>query len=80
MVKDLTLYHKVKTFIDPEKEAFWKHCWKRSKCWKPALSFPKMFSTLSKKNCLIWVTMKLSYANACDLDRSKILLYGKGLM
>ena len=53
MEKDLTLYHTMTTFIEPEEEAFSKHCWKRRKCWKPALSSPKMFSTLSKKKYII---------------------------
>ena len=47
----LTLYHTITTFNDPEKEAFWKHCGKRRKCWWPAFSpFPTMFSTNPKKN------------------------------
>ena len=29
----LILYHKVPTFNDPKKEAFWKQCWKRRNCW-----------------------------------------------
>ena len=29
----LTLYHAIATFNDPEKEAFWKPCWKRRQCW-----------------------------------------------
>ena len=28
-----TVYHTVPTFNDPGKEAFWKHCQKRRKCW-----------------------------------------------
>ena len=31
--KITTLYHTMPTFNDPEKEAFWKHCGKRRKCW-----------------------------------------------
>ena len=30
---DLTLYHTVLTFYDPENKVFWKHCGKRRKCW-----------------------------------------------
>ena len=38
-----------------------------------------MFSTLSKKNCTICATLKLSSANAFNLDKAKIMLSGKGL-
>ena len=35
----IILYHTIPTFNDPEKEAFWKHCAKRKKCWlQPAFS------------------------------------------
>ena len=45
---ELTLYHIMPNFNDPEKEAFRKHCGKRKKCWLPAFSpLPRMFSTLS---------------------------------
>ena len=47
---NLTLYHTIPTFNDPEKEGFWKHCGKRRKCWYPAFSpFPAMFSTLLER-------------------------------
>ena len=63
------------------KEAFWKHCGKRWKSWKPAFSpFPTMFSIHSKKNsfffCFCLVTYTLSYANAFNLDQSKSLSFG----
>ena len=29
----LTLYHTIPTFNTSGKESFWKHCWKRRKCW-----------------------------------------------
>ena len=32
-VNPWTLYHIIPTFNDPEKEAIWKHCGKRRKCW-----------------------------------------------
>ena len=55
--KALTLYHTISTLNDPEKEAFWKHCGKRRKCWLPAFSpLPTMFSTLSKTEMIILVT------------------------
>ena len=34
--KGLSLYHTIPTFNDLQKEAFWKHCRKRRKCWLPA--------------------------------------------
>ena len=50
-VSCLTLYHTIPIFNNLEKEAFWKQCGKRRKCWKPAFSpFPTMFSTLPKTN------------------------------
>ena len=36
----LTLYHKILTFYNPEKEVFRKHCGKRRKCWELSI-FPK---------------------------------------
>ena len=79
--KGLTLYHTIKRqFNDPVKEAFWKHCRKRRKCWEPAFSpFPTMFSTLSKTNFNFSPAFILSSANAFNLDQSKILSFGKEL-
>ena len=43
----LSLYLKMVTVKDTEKEAFGKHRWKRRKCWIPAFSpFPTILSTL----------------------------------
>ena len=45
----------IPNFNDLEKEAFWKHCGKRRKCWLPAFSpFPIKFSTLPKANLSFW--------------------------
>ena len=72
----LTLYHTVPTFKYPEERAFGKHCGKRRKCWLPAFSpFPTMFSFLSKTE-LISIEFVLLSANAFNLDKSKILLFG----
>ena len=47
--KELTLYHTIPTFINPERDGFQKHCRKRRKCWQLATSpFHTMFSTLHK--------------------------------
>ena len=76
----LTLYHLIPTFIDSDKEAFWKYCGKKRKCWLPAFPpFPTMFSTLPETQITIWPTFKMSSANALKLDWSKILLFGKEL-
>ena len=43
----LILYLTIATVTDDEQEDFGKHCWKRRKCWIPALSpFPTMLSIL----------------------------------
>ena len=52
-----------------------------SDLWYPAFSFfSQMFSTLSKRNCTILATLKLSSANACNLDNAKILSSGKWIL
>ena len=77
---NLTHYHTIPTFNAPEKEAFRKHCGKRRKCWLSAFSpFLTMFSTLHKTNFKLSITFILSFANAFNLDQSKILLSGNGL-
>ena len=40
---------------------------------------PTMFSTLSKREIIIFVTFNSSSANAFNLDQSKILSSGNGL-
>ena len=76
-----TLYHTIPIFNDPEEEDFWKHCGKRRRCCKPAFSpFPTMFSTLHKTNFSFKVIFILLSANALNLDQSKILSSGNGLM
>ena len=78
---ELNLYpHKLPTFHNLEKEAFWKHCGKRRKCWLPAFSpFSTMFSTLPYINFNFSFTFVLSSANAPNLDMSIILLFSKAL-
>ena len=39
-----------------------------------------MFSTQSERICTIWTTLKLSSANAFNLDKAEILSSGKRLM
>ena len=75
-----TLYHKIPTFNDPKKAAFWKHCRKRRKCWSPVFSpFPTMFSTHPKLISIFLLIFILLSANALNLDQSKILSFGKEL-
>ena len=63
-------------FIDPEKEAFWKNCQKRGKCWWQAFSpFPTMFSTHPKKNSCFQVKFFLSSADAFSLTILKLCLW-----
>ena len=52
----LILYHTMPCFNGPLKEAFWKHCEKRRKCWLPAFSPFPMFFTLPINNFKFWVT------------------------
>ena len=69
-----TLYLTIHTFNDPKEKAFWKHYW-----WPAFSSFPTMFFYLIQGNFAIWITFNLLSANASNLDRSKILSFGKGL-
>ena len=75
----LTLYHTIPTINDPLKEAFWKQCGKRRKCWWPAFSpFPTMFSTLLKTK----FNIRLHYlvaANDFNLDQTQVIAFGKEL-
>ena len=76
----LTLYHRIPTVNNPEKEAFWKQYGKRRKCWLPAFShFLTMFSTLPKTNFISSLMFILLSANASDLDQSENLLFWKEL-
>ena len=66
-----------KELDDLEKEAFWKHCRKRRKCWKPALSsFPTRFSILPKNKFQYSCNIYLAVWSAFNLDLSKNLLFG----
>ena len=54
-------------------EAFWTHCRKRRKCWKPAFSpSPTTFSTLPERNFNFSVTSILSSASSFNLTSLKI--------
>ena len=78
-VKELTLYHTVPTFNDPEERALLKTLWEKKK-WLPAFSsFPTMFSILSRTNFAICINFIWSSSNAFILDCSKILLSVKEL-
>ena len=60
----LTLYWIMLTFNVHLIEALWKHVGKRKKCSLPEFSpFSTLFSTLAKKDCTIWATLKLLSAN-----------------
>ena len=74
--KGLTLYHAILDFYDPKKEAFWNIVGKEYNAGKPAFSFSIMFSTLSKSNLNLIISFILIYANAFNLDWSKMLLFG----
>ena len=51
------------------------------KCWYPAFSpFPTKFSTLPNPNFNFSFTFILSSAKAFNLDKSKILFFGKALI
>ena len=41
--------------------------------------YPLLFSTLLKTNLIFWITLNLLSANAFNLDKSVILLFGNGL-
>ena len=78
--QSLTLYHTIPTFNDPTEGAFRNHCGKRRKCWLPAFSpFPTVFSTLCKREIANLDMFNSLPANAFNLVRSKILLFGKEL-
>ena len=69
----LPLYHTIPTFHDPKRGIFWKHCWKRRKCWLTAFSpSPTMFSTppIKKKNPI--VTFILLSADPYNSIQSRI--------
>ena len=60
------VYYTISTFNDLELKAIWNIA-------GPAFSlFPTMFSTLPETNLNFSVTLNLSYANALNLDQSKI--------
>ena len=70
-----TLDHTIPTFNDFDKEAFWKHCEKKRKCFSQAFSpFPTMFSTIPKVNFNFHVILISS--SAFISHEFKILLFG----
>ena len=68
-------------FQRPCRKNLLKTLWgKYRKCWLPAFSpFLTMFSTLPSKIFTFWAIFIVLYANAFNLDKSKILLFGKEL-
>ena len=62
------------------KEAFQNIVGKRENAGNHFSPFPKMFSTLSKTEIIIYDPFILSTANAFNLDKVKFLSSGKGLM
>ena len=45
----LFLFNPMATSNNPMQKVLRKHCWKRRKCWLPAFSPFRLFSTLAKK-------------------------------
>ena len=75
----ITLYHELPSCKDPE-EGFRKHCGHRRKYYQSAFSpFPRMFLILSKQITIL-DTLILSSAIAFKLVKSKMPLFGKGLI
>ena len=71
----LTVYYIILNFEDPERVSFWKHCWKRRKCWYPAFSpFSTLFSTLSKIEIIFVQTVDLLYAYGFNLVLLKFVV------
>ena len=82
------------TFDALEKKAFWKtygknlwqklvgNLWEKKKMLvnQHFLFFPTMFSALWKTILMFWVTFNLSSASTSNLDKPKILSFGKELI
>ena len=69
------------TFWHPWETSLLKTLWEKEKLLvTSSCSFPTMFSTVSKTEIIIFVSFDLSSANAFDLDQSKMLSSGNGLM
>ena len=77
--QDLTLYHTIPTFNDPGQEAFSKLWEKKKMLVNIIFSFSHSVFYQSVTQFIIWITFKMSSANAFKLDWSQILLSGKGL-
>ena len=76
--KGITFYCTTTTFNDPEKERFLKTLWERKKMLVSSsfFSFPH-FLPFPNQISIFGILFILSSANAFDLDKSKILSFGK---
>ena len=76
--KGLSLYHIISTFNNSKEEAFENIVWTGENAGNQHfLLLPQCFLPFPIVNFNFWFTFKLSSANAFNLDRSKILLFGK---
>ena len=77
----LTLYQLIPKFNNQEKEAFWKLCGKRRKCWYQVFSpLPTMFSIPhQRQKNLQFSNINLSFANVFNLVMSKVPSFCTGL-
>ena len=67
-------------FERPKERRFLKILWERRKCWLSAISpFPTIFSTLSKKKLYNLIHIEIVVCHAFNLDKDKILWFGKAL-
>ena len=79
--KDLTHSHTMTPFDAPKIYSCRKHCEKRRNCLLQAISpFLTMFSTQYDTYFSFSMHFKMSSAISFNLDQSKILLSGNGLM
>ena len=77
----LSFYLTMATVKDTEKEAFGKHCWKRGKWWIPAISsFFSNDAFYPMTDNTVHVAYSFWSTNAFNLDKSRILQYGKEFM
>ena len=74
-----SLYPTILTFNDPEKVALGNIVGKGENAGDQHSPLPTIFSTLPPKNFIFLVAFILLSANALNLNKSKILLFGKGL-
>ena len=77
----ISLYHTIMNFNNPKEDDFWKHCWKRRKCWKPAFSpFPTKFSTIHKTNLTLsqMTNFRLPHLNSLRMTNSNLMKMVEG--